>query len=363
MMSSRAEQGGFNKKLRVAINIVLPLLIMAPVMCSCAPRKSAEPTAIMQEMIGQEQKLDYEGIKTITTLSRGVLHAVQLKIIRKAPDSFRLQFVAPEEMEGQGFIKVGPNFWRISNDKTEGKRHFRMRGMHKHFEIKNLDLLLDNYALSCGKTEKVCRRPCHVIAVEPKRGSPLSAKIWIDQARLLPLKAEEYYNNGGKKTLKASFCFDAISFHPKFDEHTFSVPIAGGATSIIGGTSRENVTFPEAARDLHLAVFSPEYIPGGYRRTELKLFKRGKREFVHAVYSDGLSTISLFEGKSSPERTAKWKRKRQEIKQDGKIVYRIRRGPLTILSAPHDGTEVTLMGEIDQEELGKIFSSLKKVSE
>lgn len=312
----------------------------------------------MKEMIAQESKLDYEGTKTITRIVKGEPYTVRLKIARKAPDSFRLLFSAPEEMVGQGFVRVGPNFWRISAEKEQGKRHVRMRGMHKNLEIKHLDLLLNNYSLRCSAIEKVGNRPCYVIEVEPKKGSPLSCKLWIDKARYLTLKAEEYHG----KALKSSFRFDDITFHPTFDENTFSVPVAVGAQSIISGTSREDVTFAEASRELGIAVFAPEHVPDGYQRTELKLFKRGKKEFLHAVYSDGLSTISLFQGKPT-KRPDKWKEKRQEIKEGGKVVYRLKRGPLTILSAGFDGTEVTLMGEIGQNDLARMFSSLKKVTD
>jgi len=325
---------------------------------ACSPQKCADPVAIMKEMIAQESHLDYAATKTITRMVKGEPYTVRLAIARKAPDSFRLQFSAPEELAGQGFVRVGPNFWRISNGKEKGERHFRMRGMHKNLEIKNLDLLLNNYSLRCRTMEKVGKRPCYVIEVEPKKGSPLSCRLWIDQARYLTLKAEEYHG----KALKSSFRFDDITFHPKFDANTFSVPVAAGAQSIMSGTSREEVTFDDAARELKIAVFSPAYIPEGYQRAELKLFKRGKKEFLHAVYSDGLSSISLFQGKPS-KRPDRWKERRQEIKKDGQVVYRIKRGPLTILSAGLDGTEVTLMGEIGQDELARMFSSLKKVAQ
>jgi len=316
---------------------------------------------MIRNMIAQEKALNYQGTKVMTRSAKGKMVTAKMRFSRKAPDTFRMVFLEPADMQGQEFIKIGQNFWRVSPDKSKGERHMRMMGMRRNLEIKDLDLLSNNYTISYEGTGTVAGRTCYVVRIEPRGASPVSAKLWLDKHYYFALKAEEYVAEGGSARLRSSFHFEDISFHPTFSDDTFTVPISDGATSIVGGISREKVTAAEAQRELKRTLFLPEYIPAGFRLDGLKIFKRGGKESFHAVYTDGLGTISLFEGKKW-EDEPRGKKKPEAVKKDGKVVYRIKRGPLTVLTGTMEGTDVTLMGEVSQDELLSVFSSLKKVT-
>ncbi|MFC2149345.1 outer membrane lipoprotein-sorting protein [Candidatus Auribacterota bacterium] len=350
------------RKMTAAVYLLLVCFVLPLFVISCAAQKGEDPLPIVKRMVAEENNIDYAGIKAITRRKNGETLTVKMKVAKKSPDKLRITFLEPPDKKGKEFVKIGKNFWSIDENRIKGKRHFRMfRRMNKCFKIRDLDLLLRNFTLKYDGIDKVSGRQCYVITIKPKRADRIWRKIWIDKEYYLALRSDEYYVHGGSSIPRSSFVYEKIEFDPPFTKSTFEVPLAAGARSVIKGTSRENITIVEALRTLIVPIYMPSYVPTGYKQVELKIFRRGKAEFLHALYSNGLSTISLFQGKTT-EKHRKWMGKFETTDIEGQPVYRMKKGPLTILNTTIGNTSITLVGDISEKQLQKMFSSLEKVN-
>ncbi|MDP8262034.1 MAG: sigma-E factor regulatory protein RseB domain-containing protein [Candidatus Ancaeobacter aquaticus] len=327
---------------------------------SCAQKTDVDPQSVIKKMMAQESQLDYSGTKVVTQHIKGLPFSVTLDILREHPDKLRFTFIDPPEMNGKECIKIGDNFWRIKDDRPHHRKHFKFHRIFKNFQIRNLNLLLKNFSLRYIGTENVAGRPCYVISVTPKSRSPLWRKLWIDKKHYLTLRSDEFYKTWGRSKPLSIFTFTKINYAPTFKKDTFTVPIDEGAKSIITESSRENVTLKQASRRINVPIYLPTHIPRGYERDELQIYQRDKKEFLHVLYSNGLSTISLFQGKMTGHHKKWLKQLKGKQPQDG-VTYRMKKGMLTILNKKEGPTNITLMGKIPTSKLEKMFSSLKKV--
>jgi len=146
-----------------------------------------------------------------------------------------------------------------------------------------LGLLARNYVVSGSKGSKVANRPATVI--EASTGGRLAARWWIDDSTGL-LLGQENYDRSGQLILSSRFTEVQIGDGESIIDH---LPPRLGVQ-----TTTTTLTVSSAA-DLTTQGWSCPDAAAGLALVRIRTDRPENPNVLHLIYSDGLSTVSLFE--------------------------------------------------------------------
>ncbi len=157
----------------------------------------------------------------------------------------------------------------------------------------NLALLTRNYEAVRMGTDSVVGRTADLVVVRRPGSSP-SARFWIDRDTRLVLRREVLDTNG--QTLEAS---SFVALELRQAKGPVLIPKSPGGlmhavkrTASGDAITRDPVTFANWRR---AGWVMPEELPGGLELLEARASGAGDQRVVHMSYSDGISTVSLFQ--------------------------------------------------------------------
>lgn len=145
--------------------------------------------------------------------------------------------------------------------------------------------ILQHYRLHVGDVERVADIECQVLVLEPKDALRYGYRLWVDRVSGLLLRAQMLDDQGA---VIEQMAFTEVKIGEPFDASRLkpSWPTAGWQI--------ERVEAPPV--DLAQLGWSLE-VPQGFRQVKAvkRRFERSAAvEAMHAVYSDGLATFSVF---------------------------------------------------------------------
>jgi len=144
----------------------------------------------------------------------------------------------------------------------------------------HLDLLVGGYDVTLAGEETVAGRPATVVAVS--REGRLAARFWIDTASGLMVRKETY--DRGRLVWSSSL----LSLETRANGFIAHLP---PELALPAATSRPT----ESSAALYDQGWTcPDRLPGGFSLTSLQRLQ-SHGDVVRATYSDGLSTVSVFE--------------------------------------------------------------------
>ncbi len=154
--------------------------------------------------------------------------------------------------------------------------------------LDGLAVLVDTYTLTTSGAGVVAGRPATVVSAT--RSGSLAARFWIDKASGLLLRREVF--DGGRVVSSSSF----LSVTIRADGFLSHLPPEVGAATATPVSMQLAPTLNDEGWSC------PEVLAGGFRLTLLQRLE-GDGQVVHAAYSDGLSTLSVFEerGRLDPD--------------------------------------------------------------
>ena len=280
------------------------------------------------EMFQRSQVSDthvsYRGMKTVTLSCQGGPTTAVFKVIHLRPSKTRTDYFAPEVLSGVIVIQDGPVIWRYSPSQSS------WRQLH----CPNLPLqatlsqeALENFDLRLVGSDRLAGRPVYVIYAVPKCPGEAARRLWIDRENYVVM-GTQVESPSGRVVNKSQFT--KIEFNP-----------ANISPSIfkISGKIEEPA---KPAQPASFKVLKPTYIPAGYRLIGMGSLTIQQLTCVHLQYSNGVSTISLFERKADPEPIAP--------RVDGKL--------LNVYTWTRGGIHFTLIGSVPRSELRRMAGSL-----
>lgn len=213
-----------------------------------------------------------------------------------------------------------------------------------------LTLLEDKYDVTVGTPDQVAGRTADVIDVRRSNGT-LAARLWLDAASGLLLR-REVYDNKGRMTRASAYI-------------ELRVGSAGAGRAGIADDTPAAVT-PQSppqpwGRQLSAADLAalrrrgwtvPKSLPGGLQLYDARSEGSGSGSVLHLSFSDGLSSVSLFEqkGRLDTRHFADWRRARigdaKVLVLDGmpqRMVWASKGKVYTLLAdAPEDTVEAVI---------------------
>ena len=149
-----------------------------------------------------------------------------------------------------------------------------------------LGLLATHYDVGVEGPGEVAGRPAYVVTVR-RPGEVPAARFWIDRATRLPLRREVL--DGGGRTIRASAFIQlhvgGARVSDTVIEEAAPMPAPHGAPAPDAAALR--------ADGWHVA----DRLPSGMELVDARVAGAGDATTVHLTYTDGLSTVSLFQQK------------------------------------------------------------------
>jgi peptidoglycan/xylan/chitin deacetylase (PgdA/CDA1 family)/negative regulator of sigma E activity len=298
------------------------------------------------------RRVSYEGIKSITVWG-GQVEASQVQIYHAAPDMTRLEYFPAGAQPKRIVVIKGRILMEYSPARHEIIERPAPEADEERLTRDVLPRILSSYNVSFGGMESVAGRPVRVINVEGKMAGRPSLRIWIDRERRLILRFERYKPDG---TLQESSTFLSIQYDPTFTADLFTVPAPQGTQVQQQGRPR-NLSLEEIARRVGFTPQVPSRVPSGFQLTRAVVRQVQGQPTAVFVYSDGVSSLTLFES-----RGAKAGPRGRAVRigpVEGVITSR---GALTVVHWNARGISYTLVGDLPQDDLVQVASSVPQVS-
>ncbi len=208
-------------------------------------------------------------------------------------DKSRREFLSPPPLAGRTTINDGTTIWRYEPHLRKVFTRLAPRlELEKEKFKSDLALLLENYEVNFSAGDEIADRKTYVIHLKPKSGAGNSKKIWIDKEYGLTLKTERYAPKG--KLISLSY-YAEINFSSPLDETLFKFKAPPHIDIIAEAPEREFKSLADIEKNIKFKFVIPTYIPEGYIFRGASLLKVKDRAILHLKYTNGMSTVSLFE--------------------------------------------------------------------
>ena len=187
-----------------------------------------------------------------------------------------------------------------------------------------LQLLIDNYALRVTGADRVAGR--RTVVVSASHPEVATARFWVDRATGLLLR-REVYGPGG--SLAGASVFVDVRIEP--------LDVLERLPPTLPQPLPETMSVAARAQVTSAGWTCLSRLPGGFFLTDVQRMT-GRPPAVHSAYSDGLSTVSVFQQRGTLDTASLDRFDRVTI--DGATVY-LRSGLPTYLTWAHQGIVYT----------------------
>ena len=308
---------------------------------------------ILSKMQKADSSIQYQG--TLTTV---LINTPFTKVSRYKVSNYE-NFCRREELLSNGINKEinfddGKYLWRFFPHKNLViKEKSRKMRLLQYQVKKNLELVKQNYHIQIVGEYTINNRLGHKILFRPQIADRPKQLFWIDNKTGVPLKIEKY---GIDNKLVSISSFSEIDFNNPFRQKKLCLKVPP-QTCVTEINEKGNLTISEAKRLMGGQVLIPEYLPFGFKLKNIILRTKRKTKILQLFYTDGLSSLSIFQRQFIQNRGGKFTQF-VKIKLGGDEAFFSTSGSLNRLNIRSQPISTTLMGEICKKEMIKIGKSL-----
>ena len=332
-------------------------LAATAVLVTGAPRDVRAATdgyTLLKEAVIADDHVSFSGTVTSLIYGGNATSATVVHIEHKAPNDWRLWYVAPADAYGRLIISNESVAYQY--EPSKGKVFSNDWASLAPFAA-TLDIgrIKRNYAVQASDHAEVAGRPARTLSLVSTYSHALVLRMWIDNATGVILRRETYHGDG---TIATRTEFDSIRFVKDLPDDLFKMTVPAGMTLTPGAEYGSSTPAMDTLTSgLTFKPVGPRELPDGFTFEKGSTAARGGVQTVQFVYSDGLRSLSLFENATgrypafddpSPKTLAVGK-------QDGK--YTLVDGQ-TLLTWNAGGLNFIMVGDLPLKELAHIGASL-----
>jgi len=322
-----------------------------------APATAEQALQLYRMSLTGGEKYSYAGREYITTWSddgHSTMNVVT-KVYHEAPDQYVLRFLAPKDRAGRVILENASYEWTYIPDRKVVIQTSRPTAMP---EDNTSELLLANYSITMGaKPDIIANRRTYIVTLTSKIRHDKALRFWIDPYTGVALRAERYHAGGN---LAYVSYFSDINYQPKFDAGLFTPfrwPKARIEQKFDKPTASGNMTDNEVVASLQGRALAPQRIRE-FSLVGVTSMQASSGQTLHLHYSDGLSSVSLFET---------LKRNRRATRMAGSRPMRINarlfgrfseRLNYSLLNWDSNQLSLTLLGDLSPETLRDLAGAL-----
>jgi outer membrane lipoprotein-sorting protein len=331
--------------------------MLAGVLLLPAAPAGAQPTdayALLQSAVTADDHVSFSG--SVTTLVYGgtSTSATVVRIEHKAPNDWRLWYVAPADAYGR--LIISNESVAYEYEPATGKVFSNDWASLSPFAA-TLDVgrIKRNYTIEVTEHASVAGRTARMLSLTSNYSHALVLRLWVDRSTGIILRRETYHGDG---TIASKTEFDSIRFVKDLPEDLFKMTVPAGMTLSPGADYGPSTTGMDAlVAQLNFKPVSTRELADGFTFEKGSTAERGGVQTVQFVYSDGLRSLSLFENPSGRYPTFDDPAPKAMTigKLEGKYVTA---SGQTLLSWNDGGLSYTLVGDLPAKELAHIATSL-----
>lgn len=304
---------------------------------------------LIQKNLRAESVTNYKGREVITT-KVGSNSMTQVRIVyHRKPNKYRWEYERLSENGNHIVIDDGKTLWSFDEgaDIIRQEDSFSSEGNAIPWQ-KRKQLLTSNYTLELLGYEEWVGRNTAVIFLSPKHLAPekrnaLAAKLWIDSATGLTLKAERYGVDGQLNSIQY---YTEFAVEPSMRDDLFAPKFPRGSEIIKYQRAKPIDSIDRLAERAKQSIRLPEQLSLGFEFSTGNLVKYDNRSILTMVYSDGLATVSVFQTfPPSGQRISK-------MSTDGDTV---------IYQLSLEDSDITVVGNIDQDSMERLVDASIKM--
>ena len=299
------------------------------------------------------RQVSYEGTKSITVWG-GQVRASQVRVYHAAPDHTRLEYLAAGAQPRRIVIIKGRTQMEYVPASNQVIQRPAPQADEDLLTRAVLPEITHNYNVEFSGAEQVAGRETRVIDIKSKFQGRPSLRVWVDRETRLILRFERYRPDG---TLQQTSTFISIRFDPVLSSDLFTVVSPPGA-QVQQGRNPRSMTIEEIAQRVGFTPRVPSYLPAGFQAKGARVVDVRGQPVATLVYSDGVSTLTMFESRGPQGPPPKGRRVRVGS-VEGTVTAR---GVATLLHWNVGGISYTLVGDLPEDDLIRVAASVPAVS-
>ncbi len=278
---------------RITLYVCLLAVPSGRVLAGGSPEPGSIPQEVLLEVLKQQQKIAFVGIRTQTLFSDDPEHedlVFRQRILHAPPDEYRIEFLDRPEGEERFVLAKGEHLYQWE---TGGRVYISELSPDQTLGLviseTYLDLLRKNYLIRAEEGPKVAGRSTYAVRIDPHYAGRPSIKAWVDSTYGVPLKLEKYDSRG---ELQATYEYERIRFLARLRVESFSLP--EGAETVTEVRGEEYATPGEFLRATGQHAPLSNRLPAGFTLVKIRKGRRHGQEYLQSVYSDGYASLSIF---------------------------------------------------------------------
>jgi len=336
-----------------------------------APLSQEQIYRLLVKVTRAPAEVAYSGTFTAVMNHSGRMGTVVVQVSHAPGTRDQVTILAPRDLAGR-IARRGDDAFRGN---LGGPGGFRVLSPDARKRVsEDLSLLLANYSLTASDGETVAGRATYRIDINPKYPGRAQKGIWVDRATGIVLKvtADRPYDADSLEvhfdsivqtpdvwSLPANYSPPAPDSSPLRLESALDGSESGGWLGILRPSELDRIQ--DLASGESFRLLSPQYLPRGFvldEVDEVRVPHGRDRDAVHLLYSDGLSSISLF--LEAPEPL--WPDRIRHFFLGRPIGRKVHERGFAVVEGEKDGTRYVLVSDIIADDLAKMASSLEEVA-
>lgn len=289
-----------------------------------APSLANDAVDVFRKSQVSDKYVNYRGMKTATLCCGNGETTAVFKVVHLRPDKTRTEYFAPALLSGIIVIHDGPNTWHYSPSHQIWNQ---IRSLRPRQGESLSEKALGNFSLRIVGFETLAGRPVYQLHASPKTPDEYARRLWIDRDHYLVMGTQVEDASG--RVINTSR-FTQIEINPS--------DISPSIFRVSGNVEKSM----KPAASPPFKVVKPTYVPAGYKFIGQSVLMVQDSPCVHLQYSNGASTISLFQRKADSASAA--------AKVHGKL--------LNVYTWTSGDIQFTLIGNVPRGELQKMAVSL-----
>ena len=326
---------------------------------------------LSKEMKKSEKEIRYRAEQTIYDFAADRVRSTRFRVYYAYPFRKRVRIDGPEENRCI-LLEDGKNLWSYfpARKIVVKEPQQQTESLLSPDLSKALDLLLKNYTFYVRGPVPVKGTTCRIVEFLPNWKDRPRREIWLEDKRKIPVRVYISYPDG-RPAYRSEL--DKIHWDASLDGETFKLKVPRN-TKVYEIQKHENLSREKVEKLLNRPIRLPLFIPLGYAPYNIILRNDADRKRLQVVYTDGLSSFSIFEEWSDPDVAESEKASTssgdiEPTKTDtvsGQPVPGVvprprmyRYGLLNVITLDQGGRRTVFVGDILTERLHEIARSLR----
>jgi negative regulator of sigma E activity len=327
------------------MTICIMALLLAVGACA-SYAEGVDGRTVLRNMLEAEGKVAYTAHQ-ITTLAKGPALTSEQTIYRDGYRGMRTEYIAPPPLKGEIMADDGRMLAHlIPNAKVLKMRPSRLMALKMRTDQAEHAFGHGDLKVELVGRDRIAGRTAYVVEVRPvHRSRGQTRKFWVDAEKWIKLKTEDIGPDGAVASMSY---FTRIDFVDSIPNEKFHIEPPPGVR-VERETGPALLPLEKAQQAVRFRILKPSYVPSGYKLAGTSLFPFREGKVVALRYTDGVTSFSLFQ---APGRML-----------DRKFLERLHDGPVRpgrgIYSWREDGLNLTIVGQLPEDQMRKVAASVK----